>query len=78
MSTDEADGTLARRAWTTPSAPMRRSFEVCALKKLVEEEEDGGMFFGEVADLAEARDLGIEAGAALLEGVVDENACTYL
>jgi len=36
------------------------------------------MLFGQVADVAQAGNLGVEAGAAFLQGVVDENACAYL
>jgi len=53
-------------------------FRVCPLEELVEQEEDRGLLFGEVADVAQAGDLGVEAGVAFLERVVDENACAYL
>ena len=75
---DEADGAACQQSADDAFGSDEAVFRVCALKEFVEQEEDRGMFFGEVADVAQAGDLGVEAGAAFLEGVVDENACAYL
>ena len=75
---DEADGAAGEQGPHDAFGTDEAVFGVCALQEFVQKEEDGRIFFGEVADLAETGDLGVEAGAAFLERVVDENACAYL
>ena len=78
VGTDEANGAVCEQSADDTFGPDEAVFGVCALQELVEQEEDRRMVFGEVADVAEAGDLGVEAGAALLERVVDEDAGAYL
>ena len=76
MRADEANGADCEESADDAFGSDEAVFGVCALEEFVEEEEDRRVAFGEVADLAEARDLGIEAGTALLQGIVDQDACT--
>ena len=75
MRAYEANGAGCEQSADDAFSSDEAVFGVGALEEFVEEEEDRGVAFGEVADLAEARDLGVEAGTALLQGIVDEDAC---
>ena len=78
VGADEADGAAVEKGADYTFGSGEAVFGVGSLEKFIEKEEDRGIVFGEVADLAETRDLGVEAGASLLERVVDEDACAYL
>ena len=71
---DEADGSGFEEGADYAFGADEAVFGVGALQELVEEEEEWGLLLGEVAEVAEPGDLGVEAGAALLQGVVDEDA----
>src|ERR1700729_3406473 len=71
---DEADGAARQQGAHESLRPDETIFGVCALEELIEQEEDGRVAFGEIADLTEAGDLGVEAGVAFLQRIVDENA----
>ena len=74
VGADEADGSGFEEGADYAFGPDEAVFGVGALEEFVEEEEEWGLALGEVAEVAEAGDLGVEAGAALLQGVVDEDA----
>ena len=78
MRTDEADGAACQKSPHDAFSSNEAVFGVCALEKFIEKKENGRVIFGEVADVAQARDLRVKARAAFLEGVVDENAGAYL
>ena len=82
---------VSARSWVLmrPMAPLEESaddafgsdeavFRVGALEEFVEQKEDRWGPFREVADLAQASNLGVEAGVAFLKRVVDEDACAYV
>jgi hypothetical protein len=76
VSANEANGAACEESADDAFGSDEAVFGVGALEEFVEEKEDGRTTFCEVADLAEAGDFGIEAGAALVQGIIDEDACS--
>ena len=65
-------------ARTIPSAPIRRSFEFVPCSSSSNRNSIGGSPARQIENLAQPRDLGVETGAAFLQGIVDANAGPHL
>ena len=74
VGADEADGSGFEEGADYAFGADEAVFGVGALEEFVEQEEEWGLVLGEVAEVAETGDLGVETGAAFLQGVVDEDA----
>jgi hypothetical protein len=67
VGADEADSAGVQQGLDDAFGSDEAVLRVCPLEEFVEEKEDRGMLFGEVADVTQASDLGVEAGTAGLE-----------
>src|SRR5271156_3063843 len=76
VGANEANCAACEESADDAFGPDEAVFGVGALEEFVKEKEDGRTTFGAIADLAEAGDFGIEAGATLLQGIIDEDACS--
>src|SRR5271169_7208580 len=74
VRTDEPDGPALYQGGYNPFGPNQAIARVCALQQLVKKEKNWRPLLSENADIAKSGDLGIEAGAAFKERIIDQNA----
>src|SRR5215469_3181892 len=71
MGADQPNGAAVDQGQNDAFGADSAIFRVGALQQLVEQEENGESAGSEIENLAQTLDLGVEARAALVQGVVD-------